>query len=299
MDMLKFNRKLTIHMVALAIVFPAAFIGTITIAAEDNSPISTVCVALAGIMPCAGSRVTSTNTTPTPTLSSSNASRTAPQPKRSFFGSLFSFIFDSSTSTASGYPTATIIEGYGGRVNQTKDAIILVQAPGDSEVYRIMGGKKFLIPTKADNLVFGSYGFNQTDVISISREMLLTYPRIKFVTVVGTSNKTIYYLTEGGMLRRVLSKKVFESYSDVDGDIALINAVEFSLYPKNQYIFNQTTTRLGDKPQVYIISGITKQMISYDQLAILGVNDSMITPVNQTEFDAYKTIKGSLTLLNF
>ena len=311
----KFNRKLTIFVVIATVVAPVIFAK----AEAGNSPTSTVCGALASIMPCIGNKTTTSTTLkttgnqPNTTSSSQNSSSSTASttPKQSFFGSLFSFIFGSSKTTTNGYQTATIIEGFGGKVNRAKDAIILVQVPGSSDIYRIMGGKKFLIPTQVNNAVFNSYGFNKADIVPMSKEKLNTYPRVKLVTVVGTSSKTVYYLTEVGMLRLIPNKKIFDSYADVDHDISVINAVEFSLYPKNQYIFNEETLVLGQPrqnfenqnlggrvPRVFLISNLTKQEVSYQQLAVWDVTDSMIAPVNQMEFDFYKTLKSSAVLLN-
>lgn len=308
----KISATLATSIVIVAVLLPtaASFAQTAGTTPNINDPQGWVCISLANIgMPCASKQPAATTDTPagnttanasssTASGTSTSASKNTTTEKRSFFGALFAFIFGSSDSSASGFQTATIIEGFGGRVNHEKDAIILVQVPGDSDVYRIMGGKKFLIPRLANDVVFDSYGFNKADIIPMSREQLATYPRVKFVTVAGTSSKVVYYLTESKMLRRIPNKKVFYSYADVDHDIAVIDSVEFSLYPKNQFIFNEETRTAGQKPQVYLISNNNKQAIDYGDLFRLGVTDNMLAPVNQTEFDSYKTLEGSTVLLN-
>lgn len=162
--------------------------------------------------------------------------------------------------------------------------MILVRAPKSSEIYRIKNGKRFLIPNMK---VFYSYDFSLNDVISMSKEKILSYPRVKVIKVVD--NKNNYYLTDGGMTRKVPNQKVFDSYGDRAEDIVTINKTEFSMYPTNYFIFNEDVHVIGTRVSPYRITLTTKKLMSEWELRKFPVRDTMVAPVNQTEFDFYAT----------
>lgn len=162
--------------------------------------------------------------------------------------------------------------------------MILVRAPKSSDIYRIINGKRFLIPNIK---VFYSYGFNLNDITSMSREKILSYPRVKVIRVVD--NKNNYYLTDGSMTRKVPNQKVFDSYGDRTEDIVIINKTEFSMYPTNYFIFNEDTHITGTRISPYRITLTTKKLMSEGELKKFPVRDAMVAPVDQTEFDFYAT----------
>lgn len=162
--------------------------------------------------------------------------------------------------------------------------IILVRAPKSPEIYRIINGKRFLIP---NTKVFYSYGFRLNDIISMSKEKIFSYPRVKIIRVVD--NKNNYYLTDSGMTRKVPNQKVFNSYGDRIEDIVTVNKTEFSMYPTNYFIFNEDAHIAGTKISPYRITLTTKKLMSEGELKKFPVRDAMVAPVNQTEFDFYAT----------
>ena len=97
----------------------------------------------------------------------------------------------------------------GGNSGPNFDPIIsVVNVEGQTAVYRIINGKKHSIPTTE---IFYSYGFDLDIVQKISQKELDKYPLAKLFIVEGDSqeNPTVYYLTESGMLRPMLTDQVF------------------------------------------------------------------------------------------
>lgn len=252
-----------------------------------GDPNTTVCMALANIMPCgtataSKSTIAATTTTgPYGTTTTNTAQTRTSTGSPSFLTRLFG---GGSTSSSARDMSANISQGFLGKT-QKNFAVVLVKAPDHPEVYRIIGGKRFLVP---DDTTFDSYGYVVSDLKTMSWTKVMSYPRVKLIKLDGDA--TIYYLTEGGMTRRILNQSVFDSYADSDQDVVVINKTEFSLYPQNIYIFNESTYTFGRKSNVYLIGNGTKKLFFPDELARQGVTDAMIAPVNQVEFDAYQSV---------
>lgn len=151
----------------------------------------------------------------------------------------------------------------------------------DEQVYEIIGGKKHLIP----NLdIFFDYGFNPQQVQFITQEQLDKYSRINLVQVAGDKNKTVYYITENGLIRPVLNQEVLKSYGGRAEDAITISKKEFNFYPENKYIYLERPYS-GD---IYLISGDTKRYLTPMAVKRLEINSIQIAPVNELEFNAYK-----------
>ncbi len=180
--------------------------------------------------------------------------------------------------------TANIGQGFQGETVQNH-AIVLVQAPNRPEIFRIIGGRRFLIP---NDTVGASYGYTSADVVPMAMTKIMTYPRVKLVQLEGDT--MIYYLTESGMVRPAYNEEVFNTYADSAEAIVTINKVEFSMYPLNQYIYNENVHVVGRRPNIYRVSSGLKKLVFPDELKRLGVQESMIAPVNQAEFDSYYTV---------
>jgi len=241
----------------------------------DNNPSTFLCNTLAGIISCGGT-TTRTTRTNTKTTSTNSILTDIYSPLGGLFGI--------SSKTAKTTTSTSVFGGFNGKSSRT-ESIVLVKVIGRSEVYRIIGGKKFMIPS---GKVFNSYGFRTQDIISMSQQEILTYPRVKVIK--PSNGKSIYYLTEGGMTRKIPNKTIFASYLDSEEDIVVVNSIEFSLYPKNVFIYNEETTVFGQRPTVYKIDTTLKKKVTENDLIRMGIIDSMIAPVNQTEFDYYKTV---------
>ncbi len=173
----------------------------------------------------------------------------------------------------------------GGAPNLAGDPVItVVNTDGQTAVYRIMNGLKHSIPTTE---IFYSYGLNLDMVQKISSQELSRYPIARLFIVAGTEedeNPTIYYLTEGGMLRPMLNDEVFYSYGNRKEDVITINLKEFNYYPRNQYIYVE---RPKINREIYQITGGIKRYLTPVAVKRMNLSEYEIAPVGQTEFDAY------------
>jgi len=173
----------------------------------------------------------------------------------------------------------------GGAPNLAGDPVItVVNTDGQTAVYRIINGLKHSIPTTE---IFYSYGLNLDMVQKISSQELSRYPIARLFIVAGTEedeNPTIYYLTEGGMLRPMLNDEVFYSYGNRKEDVITINLKEFNYYPRNQYIYVE---RPKMNREIYQITGGIKRYLTPVAVKRMNLSEYEIAPVGQTEFDAY------------
>ena len=174
---------------------------------------------------------------------------------------------------------------FSGSTNLAGDPILtIVNIEGQEEVYRIINGMRHLIPTSE---IFYSYGFTANMIQKITSAELSKYPTARLFTVESSEeveNPTIYYLTEGRMLRPILNDKVFYSYGDRKEDVIVINQKEFNYYPRNQFIFVE---RPAINREVYQITGGIKRYLTPVAVKRMNLKESEIAPVNQIEFDEY------------
>ena len=161
--------------------------------------------------------------------------------------------------------------------------LTLVRVPGQSEIYEIIGGKKHLIPTMD---IFYNYGFELEMVQDISAKALAKYPRVKLLALAGNKD-SVYYLTEGGMIRLVPHKDVFGSYGDRDEDIIEVSKKEFNFYPRNQFVFLENPL---NRDVFQIVNGM-KRYLTPMAVQRMVITDEQVAPVNQTELTYYKTGK--------
>lgn len=170
-----------------------------------------------------------------------------------------------------------------GKKSVGSGAVTLVRIPEQSEIYEIIGGKKHLIPTMD---IFYDYGFKDNMIQNITAKNLAKYPRVKLLMLQGNKNSA-YYLTEGGMIRLVPHKDVFDSYGDRDEDIIEVSKKEFNFYPRNQFVFlerplNRDVFQIVDGAKRYLTPMAVQRMV---------IADEQIAPINQTELAFYKTGK--------
>ena len=191
----------------------------------------------------------------------------------------------SDTSDSSGNNSnlaATIFTA--GEKQEGSDSVNLVRVKNQPEIYEIVGGKKHLIPTMD---IFYDYGFKLEWVQDITQKQLDKFPRIKLMQVTGNKKKT-YYFTEGGMIRLVPDKNVFNSYGDREEDIIIISKKEFNFYPQNQFVFLENPL---NRDVFQIIQGKTKRYITPQAVKRMKIDSEQIAPINQTELATYKTDK--------
>lgn len=201
-------------------------------------------------------------------------------------GGIFNFFFGNSRSNRQ-----SII--YGSLISKTfkSNPISLVRVArpdsiagelkADERVYEIIGGKKHLIPSLD---VFMDYGFKPQDVQFISQQELDKYAKVRLIQLQGDKTKTIYYITDSGLLRRVLNQEVFESYGGRTSDVVMVSTKELNFYPENKYI-NLAGAFNGD---IYLVDDGSKKYLTPMAVKRLGVQISQVSPVNEMEFNAYK-----------
>lgn len=171
-----------------------------------------------------------------------------------------------------------------GKKQKGSDSVTLVRVKGGEEIYEIVGGKKHLIPTMD---IFYDYGFKLEWIQDITQKQLDKFPRIKLMQVTGNKKKT-YYFTEGGMVRLVPDKNVFNSYGDREEDIIIISKKEFNFYPQNQFVFLENPLT---RDVFQVTQGKIKRYITPQAVRRLKIDLEQIAPVNQTELATYKTGK--------
>ena len=135
--------------------------------------------------------------------------------------------------------------------------------------------------------IFYDYGFKLEWVQDITQKQLDKFPRIKLMQVTGDKKKT-YYFTEGGMIRLVPDKNVFNSYGDREEDIIIISKKEFNFYPQNQFVFLENPL---NRDVFQIIQGNTKRYLTPQAVKRMKIDSEQIAPINQTELATYKTAK--------
>jgi hypothetical protein len=173
---------------------------------------------------------------------------------------------------------------FGGSSNTKVTAVIsIVSVPGSDEVYRIVSGKKHLIPNEE---IFASYGLKLSMINAITAAELAKYPQARLFRVQGDESLTIYYLTSGGMIRPMINNKAFYSYGNRKEDVITINLKEFNFYPRNQYVF-------VDRPfvnrDIYQITSGVKRYVTPAAVSRMNIQAHEIAPVSIVELEEYQT----------
>ncbi|MBX4189875.1 hypothetical protein KW791_01075 [Candidatus Parcubacteria bacterium] len=163
-----------------------------------------------------------------------------------------------------------------------KSAVTLVQVPNETEIYQIINGQKHLIPTLD---IFYDYGYTNGMVQVISAAQLNRYPRVRLVQAKGDSKHT-YYITEGGLIRLIPNKKVFEAYGNRSDEIIIISKRELNYYPVNQFVFQEDPLN----KDVFQLIGGGKSYLTPTAVRRMGIRDIDVAPVSKAELDAYKML---------
>lgn len=172
---------------------------------------------------------------------------------------------------------------FGSSDDKPTAVITVVSVPDSGEVYRIVYGKKHLIPTAE---IFASYGLRSSIVRPITSAELEKYPRARLFIIQGDESARVYYLTDGGFIRPMINDKAFYSYGNRKEDIIAINLKEFNYYPRAQFVF-------VDKPSVnrdiYQITGGVKRYVAPAAVERMGIRPQDISPVSIVELEQYPT----------
>ena len=171
-----------------------------------------------------------------------------------------------------------------GKKQEGSDSVNLVRIKGQEEIYEIVGGKKHLLPTMD---IFFDYGFKLEAVQDITQKQLDKFSRIKLMQMTGDKKKTFYF-TEGGMIRLIPDKNVFNSYGDREEDVIVISKKEFNWYPQNQFVFLENPL---NRDVYQVIGGKTKKYLTQAAVKRMKIDPEQIAPINQTELANYQTDK--------
>ena len=171
-----------------------------------------------------------------------------------------------------------------GKKQEGSDSVNLVRIKGQEEIYEIVGGKKHLLPTMD---IFFDYGFKLEVVQDITQKQLDKFSRIKLMQMTGDKKKTFYF-TEGGMIRLIPDKNVFNSYGDREEDVIVISKKEFNWYPQNQFVFLENPL---NRDVYQVIGGKTKKYLTQAAVKRMKIDPEQIAPINQTELANYQTDK--------
>lgn len=187
----------------------------------------------------------------------------------------------SSTSTNNPNLTATIANAVA-PTDLSGQKINLVSVQNSQDIYELVNGQKHIFPSIA---IFYDYGYTFDMVQPISQYQLDKYPRAGLVKAQGSS--TVYYLTEGGLVRPVVNtKNIFAFYGDRNEDIITISRKEFNFYPTNQYVYQESPLNRD----VFQIGNAGKRYLTPMAVARLNIRSDQVAPVSKSELDFYKTL---------
>ena len=189
--------------------------------------------------------------------------------------------YDTNTSTDNSNLTATINNAVAPK-DLSGQKINLVSVPNSQEIYGLVNGQKHVFPSLA---IFYDYGYKLGMVQPIDQIQLDKYPRAHLVKVKGST--TVYYLTEGGLVRPINNpKKIMDIYGDRNEDIITISRKEFNFYPTNQYVYQESPLNLD----VFQITANGKRYLTPMSVTRLNIHPDQIAPVSKAELDSYKTL---------
>src|SRR3989344_4410493 len=171
-----------------------------------------------------------------------------------------------------------------GKKQEGSDSVNLVRIKGQEEIYEIVGGKKHLLPTMD---IFFDYGLKLEVVQDITQKQLDKFSRIKLMQMTGDKKKTFYF-TEGGMIRLIPDKNVFNSYGDREEDVIVISKKEFNWYPQNQFVFLENPL---NRDVYQLVNGKVKRYLTKAAVKRMKIDAEQIAPINQVELANYQTDK--------
>jgi len=154
----------------------------------------------------------------------------------------------------------------------------LIKAVNEARVYKIVENKKLWIPTED---AFNKMGNKWEDIEKVSDNEEKKYPRVRLVKSANSSK--VYYLTESGYKRHIVSEKVFNSYKNNKWeDIVEVESIDLDAYPDAVLI------KGVGAPKVYKIeNGIKRWIKTPSAFNKLGFAWNAIAPANDTELNAY------------
>ena len=153
----------------------------------------------------------------------------------------------------------------------------LIRAEGRPEVYHLASGVRRHIPNIE---IFNSYGFLWDEVEIVTEEELSFYGRAKHVKL--ADDDRVYYITNSGLKRHIISAEVFNSYGNNWAEIVIINETELSHYPVNDLIQGE-----GDYKVYKLENGQRRWVTSIEAFNHYKLDWTRIAPINKTELNAH------------
>lgn len=167
-----------------------------------------------------------------------------------------------------------VIQAYADYLEAKAD---LLRAIGHNRVYRIKNGKLLWIPTIS---AFNAQGFKWEDVENASESEINQYPEAKLLRKIG--DVKVYYITNGGLKRHILSSDTFNSYGNKWEDIIEVTEIELDAYDNNDLV------RVEGDEKIYKLENGKKRWIkTANAFNKYGYNWNKVAPVNQTEINEY------------
>ena len=154
----------------------------------------------------------------------------------------------------------------------------LLKAIGQNRIYRVFNEKVLWVPTVS---AFNSQGLKWGEINDVSPLELEKYPKIKLIKEKGDDR--IFYVTNSGMKKHILTTEVFNSYNNkyedvVEVDAQIVNSLEIVNLIKD-----------SEDHKVYKIEGDKKKWIKSAEAFNRNKFDwNKIAPSNDTELNAYE-----------
>ncbi len=169
---------------------------------------------------------------------------------------------------------SSVVQSYSDYLQSTAN---LLRAIGQQKVYRVVDGKILWVPTVS---AFNAQGLKWEDIQNVDSSIINQYSRLKLVRIKG--DPKVYYLTESGLKRWVPTIEIFNSYNNKWEDVIELEKKDVNGYSDNVFI------KLENDSRVYKIENGKKRWIKTEAaLKRLGVDWSIVAPVNQAEFNFY------------
>ncbi|MEA2097596.1 MAG: hypothetical protein U9P70_00770 [Patescibacteria group bacterium] len=146
-----------------------------------------------------------------------------------------------------------------------------------NRVYRIISGKRLWIPTVS---VFNAQGLKWDEINNVNSLELEKYPRLKLIKAKGDDR--IFYVTNSGMKKHILTTEVFNSYNNKYQDVVEVDSEVLSSL--------ETVDLIKDSKgcKVYKIEGNQKRWIKSAEAFNRNKFDwNKIAPSNDIDINAY------------
>lgn len=156
----------------------------------------------------------------------------------------------------------------------------LLKVIGDNQIYRIVDGKKIIVPSPS---ALNNSGLNLETAATVEKSELNAYPSITLVKT--ENNQKVYSVNDLGFKKHIINPDVFNSYPNNKwSDVVTISPAEINALPEATLIKGENDYR------VYVLKGgIKKWVKTADVFRKRGFKWNEIFSVNSVELNAYTT----------